>query len=89
VNVAGSFALKVKLALVDAVYGLGAVAMNASGPPLSPGGGGLTPLGGVVSTVHVRVAAAPTFPAASVARTEKVYVPEVRFETVYGDWHAA
>ncbi len=34
--------------------------------------------GAVVSTVHVRVAAAPVLPAASVARTSKVWPPSAR-----------
>ena len=44
-------------------------------------------LGGVPSTVQVRVAAAPTLPAASVATTETVWLPSASEETAYEDRH--
>src|ERR671930_258741 len=72
-NVAGSFAANVNVAVVELVKPLGPEVMKLVPPPPS---GSLLPPGGVVSIVHVRDTTALVFPAGSVARTEKVCEPE-------------
>ena len=47
------------------------------------------PAGGVVSTVHVAVVAAPVLPAASTRRTQKVWLPSTSAVDVNGVVHAA
>ncbi len=64
-KVAPASPVKARLAEVDVIVPLG--------PALMPGAAGA-----VVSTVHVRVVVAPVLPAASVARTSKLWAPSVR-----------